>query len=94
MENKLDYSPEYGNRDPKLWRRAKSRAGFKMHFSVYVIVIALLWVIWLFTGVKTHPWPIWPTIGWGIAIIFDYFGAYKFSNAAEKEYEKLRRQKQ
>jgi hypothetical protein len=78
-------------KDGYLWQQAKARAAFKMHFMVYVIVISALWVIWLFSeGVGTHPWPIWPTVGWGIAIVSNYFSAYKFNNTAEREYEKLK----
>ena len=85
-------SAGYGNKDPELWQQAKARAEFKTHLSVYIVVITLLWLIWVFVGgIHTHPWPIWPTIGWGIGIIFNYLGAYKFSNTAEKEYQKLKR---
>jgi len=79
-------------KDDQLWQQAKARAEFKTHLTVYLIINALLWIIWLFTGgTQTYPWPIWPTIGWGIGIIFNYLGVYKFSNTVEKEYEKLKR---
>ena len=95
MENKFYQSPEQGDKDPQLWQQAKARAEFKTHLSVYIVVNAMLWLIWFFTGgIHAYPWPIWPTAGWGIGIIFNYLGAYKFSNTAEKEYEKLRQKKQ
>ena len=79
-------------KDDQLWQQAKARAGFKIHFIVYVIIIGGLWAMWLiFGGVNQHPWPIYPTLGWGIGMVFNYFGVYKFSNATEKEYEKLKR---
>jgi hypothetical protein len=78
-------------KDPRLWKLAKARAEFKTHVTVYTIVMAVLWLIWLFTGgVNAYPWPIWPTMGWGIGVLFNYFGAFKFDNAAEREYEKLK----
>ena len=40
----------------------------------YLAVIALLWVIWLVTGAD-YPWPIWPMLGWGIAIAGRHPGA-------------------
>ena len=53
-------------------------------------------MIWLFTN-RNHtnsgvPWPVWPTAGWGIAMVIQYFEAYKYpkENTAEKEYEKLK----
>ena len=77
--------------DDQLWQQAKVRAGFKNHLTIYPIVIVMLWSIWVFTGgVNTHPWPIYPTIGWGIGVISNYLSAYKFSNTAKKEYEKLK----
>ena len=33
----------------------------------YLVVIALLWLIWLVTGAG-YPWPIWPMLGWGIGV--------------------------
>jgi Domain of unknown function (DUF1707)/2TM domain len=33
----------------------------------YLAVIALLWLIWLFTGAG-YPWPIWPMLGWGLGV--------------------------
>ncbi|KAA9038234.1 2TM domain-containing protein [Ginsengibacter hankyongi] len=32
---------------------------------------------------------IWPTVGWGIGVTFNYFGVYKFNHTAENEYQKL-----
>src|SRR5688572_15711594 len=33
----------------------------------YLAVMALLWLIWAVTGAG-YPWPIWPTLGWGVGI--------------------------
>jgi hypothetical protein len=33
----------------------------------YLAVMALLWLVWLFTGAG-YPWPIWPMLGWGIGV--------------------------
>jgi hypothetical protein len=86
-------------RDPKLWALAKRRAGFKKDLVTYVAVNAFLWAIWLLTDDHVGqriPWPVWPTLGWGVAMVIQYFEAYRFpkENAAEKEYEKLKRQQQ
>jgi hypothetical protein len=86
-------------RDPKLWALAKRRAGFKKDLVTYVAVNAFLWAIWLLTDDQVGqriPWPVWPTLGWGVAMVIQYFEAYRFpkENAAEKEYEKLKRQQQ
>ena len=34
----------------------------------YLAVMALLWLIWLVTGAN-YPWPIWPMLGWGVAVV-------------------------
>jgi hypothetical protein len=81
-------------KDAELWQLAKARADFKTHLASYLIVNGMLWLLWLFTsGTHAHPWPIWPTMGWGIGLLFNYLAVYKFTNSIEKEYEKLKKAK-
>ena len=85
-------------RDEMLWKIAKKRAGFKASLISYVLVNGFLWILWYLTnnnhhvGIDNIPWPLWSTLGWGIGIAFQYADAYIFpkSNAAEREYEKLK----
>lgn len=89
--------PQSPGRDPHLWSIAKRRAGFKSHLGTYFVIIAFLWIVWLLTGSNAatsnsnYPWPVWPTAGWGIGLLFHYLGAYGQykENSAEKEYQKL-----
>ena len=87
------------NKDPELWELAKKRADFKSHFATYLVLTPFFWLVWLLTGSDTSdygfPWPIWPTFGWGIGVVFHYLGVYVFHkyNMVEKEYEKLTREK-
>jgi hypothetical protein len=98
MTQANDYSKNTG-RDEELWEIAKRRASFKYHLGTYLVVIPFLWLVWYLTGSKysgNHlPWPVWPTAGWGIGLIFHYLGAYVFSkeNGVEREYERLTRGK-
>jgi len=83
-------------RDPHLWDLAQRRASFKSHLATYVIVNLFLWGIWFFTGRggDKAPWPVWPTLGWGIGLAFHYLAAYvtpRGHKAVEAEYEKLAR---
>ncbi|OSZ73726.1 hypothetical protein CAP36_17120 [Chitinophagaceae bacterium IBVUCB2] len=86
------------DKDPKLWAMAKQRAAFKKDLVYYMVINAFLWVIWAISNYNDKefdggiPWPIWPTVGWGIAMIIEYFSVYKFPKeiTAEKEYEKLK----
>ncbi|WP_315818238.1 2TM domain-containing protein [Paraflavitalea speifideaquila] len=89
-------------KDPHLWEIAKRRASFKYHLAAYLLFNTFFWVIWFFTGQADYqgyygnygyPWPIWPMMGWGIGLVFHFLGAYVYhkENSAEREYEKLLR---
>jgi hypothetical protein len=85
--------------DPKeelLWKQARRRVNFKRSFATYCIVNAFFWALWFF-GDRDYsygqvPWPVWPMLGWGIGIAFQYYKAFMSNepDAVEKEYEKLR----
>jgi hypothetical protein len=84
-------------RDEQLWRLAKKRASFQRSLAMYVIFSALFWVIWYVTagrhgGGGRIPWPVWPMLGWGIGILFQYMDAYGGSrrDLEEREYQKLK----
>lgn len=84
-------------RDTDLWELAKKRADFKSHLSVYIVMNIFFWLVWYFTdqkykGINSFPWPVWPTLGWGIGVAFHYLGAYVYPkhNSIEREYEKLK----
>lgn len=82
-------------RDDLLWQIAKRRAGFKWNLAAYIIVNTFLVGVWYFSsGNIDHFWPIWPILGWGLGVAFNYFGAYHSNNifSVEDEYEKLRKQ--
>lgn len=87
-------------KDRELWRMAKKRVGFKRHLGTYIVINAMFWFIWYFSegryGEGDLPWPLWPMLGWGIGLAFDFMGAYVFSknNAIEREYEKLKNKQQ
>ena len=49
--------------------RLKAKRDFRTNVFSYVIINALLVVIWAATGAG-YFWPIWVIIGWGIGIIF------------------------
>lgn len=91
------YSPKPDEKDPKLWSLAKKRVGFKRDLITYIVINVFLWLLWLFTTNGKYsggiPWPAWVTVGWGIGIVIQYFEVFRYpkENAAEKEYEKLKR---
>jgi cytochrome c oxidase assembly factor CtaG len=88
------------DKDPKLWEIARKRAAFRKSLGTYFIVNAFLWALWFITYGRNHndhwPWPIWPMLGWGIGLVFQYFAAYvnPAETSTEEEYEKLKRKQQ
>ena len=48
-------------------RRIRAKREFRIHLAVYVAVNALLVIIWATTS-ATYFWPMWPMLGWGIAV--------------------------
>jgi len=79
--------------DTQLRELAHKRVEFKVHLFVYCVVNAVLWTIWFFTN-RTYPWPIWPTAGWGVGLIFHYMFEYRSSRflSEEEEYKKLKKE--
>jgi hypothetical protein len=86
-------------RDERLWKIAKARASFRTSLFVYLIMNAFFWVLWYFTKGSSYggtPWPVWPGLGWGLGLAFQYVNAWHrdpFGDAV-KEYEKLLEEKQ
>lgn len=86
--------------EKELWRLAKKRVNFKRHLAIYLVINTLFWCIWWFD--KEHkesgeyPWPIWPMLGWGIGLAFEYVGAYVSNKpgAVQKEFEKLKKERE
>lgn len=89
------------NKDPHLWKLAKQRVLFRRHVYLFFAINLFLWIIWIFSYIwqpqPRHwpfPWPLFPTIGWGIAVVFQFWHIYSPSshNELEEEYEKLKRE--
>lgn len=86
-------------RDERLWRIAKLRSQFKSSLIIYLLTNAFLWALWIITG-GIHdggvPWPIWPSLGWGLAVAYQYFNAWHRDPFGDtvREYEKLQEEKQ
>ena len=86
------------SRDPYLWQKAKARAKFQSHLVVYVLVNAGLWALWAFTSHRHDefvPWPVWPTVFWGIGLVVRgvaAYGGFSYEQRAQREYERLLRE--
>jgi hypothetical protein len=78
-------------------KRVEEKKGFYTHLVSYVVVNAMLIIIWALTG-QGYPWFIWTLAGWGIGLIFHFLGVFAFnrgtaweSKEIEKEAERLRK---
>lgn len=59
----------------KAKKKVKAKKEFYKHLSAYVSVISVLAIINIFTS-PFHFWFIYPAMGWGIAIVFQYFDVF------------------
>jgi hypothetical protein len=81
-------------------KRVEEKKGFYTHLASYIVVNAMLVIIWALTG-HGYPWFIWPLAGWGIGLVFHFLGVFAFnkgtaweSKEIEKEVERLRKEGQ
>jgi hypothetical protein len=73
--------------------RLKKKRDFGTHVVVYVTVNAFLVAIWAVTG-SGYFWPIFPILGWGIAVAANAWNVYGRKPITEdrirRETERLR----
>ena len=65
-------------------QRLKRKRDFKSHVFIYLAVNAMLIVIWAVTG-SGFFWPIFPIIGWGIAVAANAWDVYGRKPITEDE---------
>ena len=73
--------------------RLKKRRDFKTHLAVYVLVNSAIWGIWLVIGLTSGggnwwPWPIFPTLGWGIGLALNAWDVYVRRPITEADVER------
>jgi fatty acid desaturase len=67
-------------------KRLKQKNDFKMHLLVYMLVNAMLVVIWATTGAG-YFWPIWVIGFWGIGVVLHGYTAYRSEEYTEEQIE-------
>jgi len=79
-------------------KRVESKRGFYKHLIIYIIVNAVLVIIWAFPGGRGYPWFWWVIGGWGIGVLFNFIEVFIWPKgrdraAIEKEAEKIKRER-
>jgi hypothetical protein len=62
----------------------KKKRDFRTHIFIYVLVNAMLIVIWAVTGAGFF-WPVFPLVGWGIGIGANAWDVYGRKPISEEE---------
>ena len=77
----------YEERRTAAVERLKARRDFKRHVIVYVVVNLFLIGIWALAG-GGYFWPIWPILGWGIAVVFNAYDVYARKPITEEDIQR------
>ena len=79
-------------------RRLRRKRAFRRHLSVYLGVNTAFWLVWIIGGIASRwifPWPIFPTVFWGLFILGEasdlYWRAPLTEAQVQREIEHLRR---
>jgi cytochrome b561 len=70
-------------------KRLKKRRDFAGHLLLYVLVNAFLVTIWGLSDNSGFFWPVFPIVGWGIAVIMNAWDVY---HDDEFDEEQIRRE--
>ena len=66
---------EFDERREAALARVKAKRDFNGHLGAYLIVNALLVVIWAASGAG-YFWPVWSIAGWGVGLAFNAWAVY------------------
>ena len=65
----------------------KKKRDFRTHIFIYVLVNAMLVVIWAVTG-SGFFWPIFPILGWGVGVGANAWDVYARKPLSEDEIQR------
>ena len=68
-------------------RRIKAVKGFRAHAAAYLVVNVILIGVWAVTS-RDYFWPIWPILGWGIGLFFNWWAVYRTEGITEEQIER------
>jgi hypothetical protein len=65
----------------------KKKREFRTHVFIYVLVNAMLVIIWAVTG-SGFFWPVFPILGWGIGVAANAWDVYARKPLSEDEIQR------
>lgn len=72
--------------------RLDAKRDFRVHLLAYVLVNAMLVVIWAMTGADFF-WPVFPILGWGIGLALHGYTVYMYrphpEDAIQREIDRM-----
>jgi hypothetical protein len=69
-------------------KRLKKQRDFYGHLLVYALVNGFLVVIWAVTSLHGFFWPIFPIVGWGIAVVLNAWDVYRSDVFSEEQIQR------
>ena len=60
---------------------------FYVHLMVYVVVNAFLFIINMLTS-RSYLWVVWPMLGWGIGVFFNWLSVFGMNGMLGRDWEK------
>jgi hypothetical protein len=74
-------------------KRIEAKRGFFSHLGIYIAINLMLVGIWA-TSDRGYFWPIWPMLGWGVAVAIQGWTTFArpsiSESAIQKEMDRLR----
>ena len=81
--NKLSLSLE----EERVMREVEELKGFYEHALSFAVIITFLWIINFITS-TAYWWAIWPTLGWGLGLVFHAISAFNLFKLFGPEWER------
>lgn len=78
---------DYQNSREAAIKRVNDKRDFRQHVVVYVLVNALLVIIWAVSGAG-YFWPVFPLVGWGIGLAFHAWSVFGERSITEDDIER------
>jgi hypothetical protein len=69
-------------------KRLKKRRDFYGHLLVYALVNGFLVATWAVVDVHGFFWPVFPILGWGVAVVLNAWDVYRNDTLSEAQIQR------